>query len=482
MIRLHPNQLPLANILTDLSGVIISCSPDLEQFALDIKPGNSIWQYVLPSDWSNARRDLYENLLTSKLSGQAVIGMEGKDKVGLLVEIFTSRIAQEDASTDIILWMLRIPAELEKAKNSLLVDSTRLKELLELSADWLWETDHANVVTHVSDFFDINGTRFFAREVMGLSRFGMVNGHYNIRYVFLNTHPDSYLATLKARKAFCDLRYEVWKQDVFVGIVSSSGGPFFSPEGRYMGYRGISRDISKDIEILNRLRESEFSVLATNRSLRIEASRRELAERVVVSAIDAEQSRLGKELHDGTAQSLAGINLLLNSMSNPSEAHDVEMRLQIKMLLKKAIIELRALSRGLDPLGSSIECLTDSIKQIAHEYEQHFDVTINISGEEVLSAVPEASCEQVFRIIAERLRAAARGSPGLPIELRCAAASKRINIEIQDWGVSEASLALVLNTTTMSHRANLIGAKLEFQADELTGNKASLSVPLHDDR
>jgi len=38
----------------------------------------------------------------------------------------------------------------------------------------------------------------------------------------------------------------------------------------------------------------------------------------------------------------------------------------------------------------------------------------------------------------------------------------------------------VPNTTAMSHRAGLIGAKIEFQADELTGNRASLSVPLPD--
>jgi len=480
MITLHSDHLPLANILTDLSGFIISFSPDVEQFRLNIKPGNSIWQYVLSRDWSSARRDLYEKLLTSKLHGHAVISMAGKDKAESLVEIFTSRVAQANAAEDIILWMLRVPTELEKAKESLSVDSTRLRELLELSADWLWETDHRDVITHVSDFFEVNGTRFSAREFLGLSRFGLVNGHYPIRYALLNALPDSYLAALAARKRFDDLRYEIWKQDSYVGTVSSSGGPFFSPEGRYIGYRGISRDISKDTDIVNRLRESESSMIAANRSLLIEASRRERAERSVVAAIDAEQSRLGKELHDGTAQSLAGINLLLNSMSQPSERADIEARLQVKMLLKKAIIELRVLSRGLDPLGPTIECLTDSVKQIASEYEKHFDVTINISGEEALHAVPETSCVQVFRIISERLRVAARGSAGLPIELCCVAGNENINIEIRDWGAGPVSLALVPNTTAMSHRAGLIGAKIEFQADELTGNRASLSVPLPD--
>ena len=141
MITLHSDHLPLANILTDLSGFIISFSPDVEQFRLNIKPGNSIWQYVLSRDWSSARRDLYEKLLTSKLHGHAVISMAGKDKAESSVEIFTSRVAQANAAEDIILWMLRVPTELEKAKESLSVDSTRLRELLELSADWLWETE-----------------------------------------------------------------------------------------------------------------------------------------------------------------------------------------------------------------------------------------------------------------------------------------------------------------------------------------------------
>jgi signal transduction histidine kinase len=53
-----------------------------------------------------------------------------------------------------------------------------------------------------------------------------------------------YMADLDAHKPFRDFRYRVKWTDGFEAYVSVSGKPVFDPQGRFLGYRGVSSDLT----------------------------------------------------------------------------------------------------------------------------------------------------------------------------------------------------------------------------------------------
>jgi signal transduction histidine kinase len=74
----------------------------------------------------------------------------------------------------------------------------------------------------------------------------------------------SHKADLEARRPFHDFRYERMGSDGRLRHVSVSGNPVFDDSGRFAGYRGTGRDITKDIEAAAALRQAKEEAEAAN--------------------------------------------------------------------------------------------------------------------------------------------------------------------------------------------------------------------------
>ena len=117
-------------------------------------------------------------------------------------------------------------------------DAERLKSVLQLSSDWYWEQDENLRFTYFSGraFGDAG---FESASLIGRTRWEIPGVRFE---------PDeraALQAKLDARQPFSDYEYRHTGPDGVVRYISTSGIPMFDAAGRFTGYRGTSRDITK---------------------------------------------------------------------------------------------------------------------------------------------------------------------------------------------------------------------------------------------
>jgi diguanylate cyclase (GGDEF)-like protein/PAS domain S-box-containing protein len=165
-------------------------------------------------------------------SGATVLGV---------LEFFSNEILEPD--TDLLEDAAYIGArisqfiQLVQARENLLRSEERFRNLTELSSDWLWEQDEQFRITFLDGAFE---------EKTGLKPERQLGQTY-WSLAALNMTPqdwDAHKVQLQRHEPFFDL--EIQRPD-FNGRacwISISGRPVFDPSGKFVGYRGVGKDIT----------------------------------------------------------------------------------------------------------------------------------------------------------------------------------------------------------------------------------------------
>jgi PAS domain S-box-containing protein len=126
----------------------------------------------------------------------------------------------------------------------------RYRQLFEVAVDWFWETNAENRLVYVSPN---------AEAVLGLPP----AFHYGKRVAETEgvTIPkEAGRASLDAIKARQPLRDFVYSRKLPSGKtvwINSSGAPYHGKDGTFLGYRGIARDVTAQVEAERKSREAE---------------------------------------------------------------------------------------------------------------------------------------------------------------------------------------------------------------------------------
>lgn len=128
--------------------------------------------------------------------------------------------------------------ERKRAEIALNASRARLRQIAQLSTDWIWETDRQHCYTYMS-------ARVTA--VAGLSPEHFL-GQSRIEVLGEAMYPEEvrvHLEDLKHHRPFHDVAY--WA-DLPAGqrCLSVSGEPLFDDDGKFTGYRGTGRDITAE--------------------------------------------------------------------------------------------------------------------------------------------------------------------------------------------------------------------------------------------
>lgn len=122
----------------------------------------------------------------------------------------------------------------------------RFRALASISADWFWETDA-----------DQNTTKYYGAtdeidrsQTVGKPRWEFISDTERNNVAKWKNHK----ADLAAHRPFRDLEYESSLRDGF--WLSSSGEPWYHDDGSFAGYRGSTRNITRQREVDLRARES----------------------------------------------------------------------------------------------------------------------------------------------------------------------------------------------------------------------------------
>ncbi|MBI5546046.1 MAG: PAS domain S-box protein [Deltaproteobacteria bacterium] len=155
-----------------------------------------------------------------------------------------------------------LPAQADYAEQARRESEQRYRDLVESTSDWVWEVDERLRYTYVSPRVrEMLG--YDPGEVLGRSPLELMPEEEARRLAPLVS------ATVAERKAFEALENRNRRRDGQEVVLETSGRPFFGPDGKFRGYRGIDRDITgrKQVE------EARSQLLAQERQARAAAQR-----------------------------------------------------------------------------------------------------------------------------------------------------------------------------------------------------------------
>jgi PAS domain S-box-containing protein len=126
----------------------------------------------------------------------------------------------------------------------------RYQQLFEVATDWFWETDTENRATYVSP--NVEAALGLPPSAYCGKRLADTEG------VIMDPEAArTSLAAIKAQQPYRDFIYGRKLPNGKVIWVNSGGAPFFDKDGTFLGYRGIARDVTAQVEGERKLRESE---------------------------------------------------------------------------------------------------------------------------------------------------------------------------------------------------------------------------------
>lgn len=197
------------------------------------------------------------------------------------------------------------------------------------------------------------------------------------------------------------------------------------------------------------------------------AEAREL-EQQLLRVSEAEQRRIGRDLHDGLGQQLTGLALLgktlaqrLKNRSAP-EAEDAQ---RIAELANQAIRHTRELARGLAPLNADAMSLPDALQRLAENVGEMSRSTVVLRLEnQSVSPRPDAAMH-LFRITQEALTNAMRHSEASRIEITLDHDGEATMLSVADNGKGlprrDTAKPAGMGLRLMKYRAKMVGGSVD---------------------
>jgi signal transduction histidine kinase len=218
----------------------------------------------------------------------------------------------------------------------------------------------------------------------------------------------------------------------------------------------------------------------------LEAFRVELDRRLVAmeeaQVLATERERIGREIHDGTLQTIYAAGLLLQTVERDlaeDETQPLRTRLhQCVQLLNQAVTELRGSIGTLRPLPDSRN-LTTSLQELAQDRNLRalMDVDLVVDIPEGQALAP-GQIGQLLAIANEALSNTARHAQATHVRLTAVVHNGRLRLEIHDNGHGLAvDYVIGYGLRNMHDRARLLGGELSVHSDPGNGTIVAVDVP-----
>jgi signal transduction histidine kinase len=205
------------------------------------------------------------------------------------------------------------------------------------------------------------------------------------------------------------------------------------------------------------------SDIAVERIALLEHSQR--LEREIVNISEAEQRRIGQDLHDGLCQYLAGLACSASSLRDDL----LELRLtadanaagELEKLLQDAVVQTRDLARKLVPAHVSRLGLVLALESLAQSVTRLHGVNCRFRCHASSANWDEHTAMHLYRIAQEAINNATRHGKARNIFLFLNATGRSIRLRVVDDGgwISESQSG-GMGLDIMSYRARLIGGQL----------------------
>jgi signal transduction histidine kinase len=209
---------------------------------------------------------------------------------------------------------------------------------------------------------------------------------------------------------------------------------------------------------------------ARQRAEESEREAREL-ERRILEISDAEQRRIGYDLHDGLGQHLTGIALMTRQLENRLTAEQsphAARAVKISGLADTAVEWTHNLTRSLSPPALEKVGLAEALQELAANAENIFNIQCSFERDGQTDIRDLAAAVHLYRIAQEAISNAVKHGNAAHIRLRLSDLGNEIHMQIIDDGsgiqpANNHGEQDGMGLRIMQYRARMIGAQIDVQ-------------------
>ena len=218
----------------------------------------------------------------------------------------------------------------KRAEQALLESEQRFRDYAETASDWFWETGPDHRFSRLSEQLLASGVDLVHR--IGMTRWDLAAD--------LEEEPEKWrlhVATLDARKPFRDFRFRSTREDGSVFYVATSGKPVFDPEGRFLGYRGVSSNVTASVRATQAeaaLREAQADLARVTRLTTMGELTASIAHEIVqpLSAVVTNGNTCLHWLDDKTINLAKARSAARRTVKDAERANDIIRRIRALMI------------------------------------------------------------------------------------------------------------------------------------------------------
>ena len=192
--------------------------------------------------------------------------------------------------------------------------------------------------------------------------------------------------------------------------------------------------------------------------------------------------RLGSAMHDGIAQDLTGISLLLRTVVGAGPG-DAEQLARISAHVRGVIEHARNLARGLSPVQAAGGSLPAALSHCAEELGEKRGIDVRCRIELAALEPGAVQSDQLYRIASEALQWVSDAAECGRVDLGLRARGEELLLEVCGDGAAAAAAtgsgaANATRLDTVTYLARLLGARTESASPAGAGRSFRLQVPL----
>jgi PAS domain S-box-containing protein len=201
-----------------------------------------------------------------------------------------------------------------------------------------------------------------------------------------------------------------------------------------------------------------------------------LLERGILKAVEQEQKRMGRDLHDGLCQLLTAtkfkMTLLEHKLARKSLVEAGEAK-ALETEINHAIEQAHGLAQGLNPVKLVARGLTSALEELAASVETAFQVRCVCSFPKPVPVRDHSMANHLYRIAQEAVQNAVKHGKPKTIRIALRELARRVELRVEDDGVGfprkPRRRKAGMGVQNMQARADIIGASLDIRPGKQGG-------------
>jgi signal transduction histidine kinase len=221
-----------------------------------------------------------------------------------------------------------------------------------------------------------------------------------------------------------------------------------------------------------RRRRAEQSLRESNAQIQDLAGR-------LISAQEAERSRIARELHDDVGQQMALLAMDLELLRRGRDAESHALANEVVARAQNIATSLHNLSHRLHPATLRLIGLLPALRALRNE-QAYAGLAVDLTSDNVPTHIPPDVTLCLFRITQEALQNAMKHSGARNVSIHLSGESGGLALEIVDDGIGfevETVWRKGLGLISMTERVEAIGGRFEIRSKPGSGTRLHITVP-----